>query len=133
LNMVYTLRFFLNAVCFIILTCLVSVLFTLYIQSVLKKKKNNSGAKSLTVTWRSLKLHSHTYRYNHVLLDSLALFKSQSLITLFKFNLSNLSFISFFIISININNLKIKIYRTIILPVVLYGCETWSLTEAEGV
>jgi len=24
-------------------------------------------------------------------------------------------------------NLKIKIYRTIILPVVLYGCETWSL------
>src|SRR5215510_11040039 len=25
-------------------------------------------------------------------------------------------------------NLKIKIYRTIILPAVLYGCETWSLT-----
>ena len=25
-------------------------------------------------------------------------------------------------------NLKVKIYRTIILPVVLYGCETWSLT-----
>ena len=25
-------------------------------------------------------------------------------------------------------NLKIKIYRTIILPVILYGCETWSLT-----
>jgi len=25
-------------------------------------------------------------------------------------------------------NFKIKIYRTIILPVVLYGCETWSLT-----
>jgi hypothetical protein len=25
-------------------------------------------------------------------------------------------------------NTKIKIYRTIILPVVLYGCETWSLT-----
>jgi hypothetical protein len=24
-------------------------------------------------------------------------------------------------------NLKIKIYRTIILPIVLYGCETWSL------
>ena len=23
---------------------------------------------------------------------------------------------------------KIKIYRTVILPVVLYGCETWSLT-----
>ena len=28
--------------------------------------------------------------------------------------------------------LKIKIYRTIILPVVLYGCETWSLTLGEG-
>jgi len=27
--------------------------------------------------------------------------------------------------------LKIKIYRTIILPVVLYGCETWSLTSRE--
>ena len=25
-------------------------------------------------------------------------------------------------------NLRIKIYRTIILPVVLYGCETWSFT-----
>ena len=25
-------------------------------------------------------------------------------------------------------NLKIKIYKTIILPVVLYGCEIWSLT-----
>ena len=28
-------------------------------------------------------------------------------------------------------NLKIKIYKTIILPVVLYGCETWSLTLKE--
>ena len=28
-------------------------------------------------------------------------------------------------------NLKIKIYRTIILPVVLLGCETWSLTLRE--
>ena len=28
-------------------------------------------------------------------------------------------------------NLKNKIYRTIILPVVLYGCETWSLTLRE--
>ena len=27
--------------------------------------------------------------------------------------------------------LKIKIYRTMILPVVLYGCETWSLTLRE--
>jgi hypothetical protein len=28
-------------------------------------------------------------------------------------------------------NLKIKVYRTIILPVVFYGCETWSLTLRE--
>jgi hypothetical protein len=28
-------------------------------------------------------------------------------------------------------NVKIKIYRTIILPVVLYGCESWSLTLRE--
>ena len=28
-------------------------------------------------------------------------------------------------------NLKIKIYRTIVLPVVLYGCETWSLKLRE--
>ena len=28
-------------------------------------------------------------------------------------------------------NLKIKIYKTIILPVVLYGCEVWSLTLRE--
>jgi len=38
--MVYTLRFFLqNAVCFIILTYLVPILFTFYIQDVLKLKK----------------------------------------------------------------------------------------------
>jgi hypothetical protein len=28
-------------------------------------------------------------------------------------------------------NLKIKIYKTVLLPVVLYGCETWSLTLGE--
>jgi hypothetical protein len=28
-------------------------------------------------------------------------------------------------------NLKLKIYRILILPVVLYGCETWSLTLRE--
>jgi hypothetical protein len=28
-------------------------------------------------------------------------------------------------------NIKIKIYKTVILPVVLYGCETWSLTLGE--
>jgi hypothetical protein len=28
-------------------------------------------------------------------------------------------------------NLKIKIYKTVVLLVVLYGCETWSLTLRE--
>ena len=30
-------------------------------------------------------------------------------------------------------NFKIKIYKTIILPDMLYGCETWSLTLREGI
>ena len=32
-----------------------------------------------------------------------------------------------FILQVAIQNLKIKAYRTMIMPVVLYGCETWSL------
>jgi hypothetical protein len=28
-------------------------------------------------------------------------------------------------------NVKVKIYKTIILPVLLYRCETWSLTSRE--
>jgi hypothetical protein len=28
-------------------------------------------------------------------------------------------------------NVKVRIYKTIIVPVVLYGCETWSLTVRE--
>ena len=38
------------------------------------------------------------------------------------------NFLSYSLLS---KTLKIKIYRTIILPVVLYGCETWSLTLRE--
>jgi hypothetical protein len=29
-------------------------------------------------------------------------------------------------------NIKVRIYKTIILPVVLYGCKTWYLTLREG-
>jgi hypothetical protein len=30
-------------------------------------------------------------------------------------------------------NIQVKIHKTKLLPVVLYGCETWSLTLGEGV
>jgi hypothetical protein len=33
-----------------------------------------------------------------------------------------------FVFSSAVKNIKIRIYKTIILPVVLYGCETCSLT-----
>ena len=36
-----------------------------------------------------------------------------------------------FVFQFAIKNLKIKIYRTIILLVVLYGCGTWSLVVRE--
>jgi hypothetical protein len=36
-----------------------------------------------------------------------------------------------FFIHLISKNLKIKIYVTVILPVVLYGCKTWSLTLGE--
>jgi hypothetical protein len=36
-----------------------------------------------------------------------------------------------FVFPSDIKNLKIKIYKTVILLVVLYGCETWSLTLRE--
>ena len=45
-----------NTVCFIILTYLVPVLFTVYLQSVLKLKKNNSGAKRLKPNYLFTKL-----------------------------------------------------------------------------
>jgi hypothetical protein len=31
----------------------------------------------------------------------------------------------------NLHNVKIKICRTLILPVIFYGCETWLLTLGE--
>ena len=33
--------------------------------------------------------------------------------------------------SLLLKNMKIKMHRTIIYPVVLYGCETWPLTLRE--
>jgi hypothetical protein len=36
-----------------------------------------------------------------------------------------------FVLSPAVKNMMVRIYKTIILPVVLYGCETWSLTVRE--
>ena len=36
-----------------------------------------------------------------------------------------------FVLQFAVQKLKIKIYRTVILPVVSYGSETWSLTLRE--
>ena len=38
----------------------------------------------------------------------------------------------YFVFQFAAKNIKIKIHGTIILPVVLYGCETWSLTLRVG-
>jgi hypothetical protein len=37
----------------------------------------------------------------------------------------------YFVFQFVSKNIKIEIYRTIMLPVVLYGCETWSLMLRE--
>jgi hypothetical protein len=42
--------------------------------------------------------------------------------------LATIRFRAFCLLVCSHKNLKIRIYKTIILPVVLYGCETWSLT-----
>jgi hypothetical protein len=42
-----------------------------------------------------------------------------------------LPFISVSFVFLSPNNLKNKLYETIILYIVLYGCETWSLTQRE--
>jgi hypothetical protein len=37
-----------------------------------------------------------------------------------------------FVLSPAVKIVNVRIYKTIILPVVLYGCETWSLTVREA-
>jgi len=56
-----------NAVCFTILTYLVPVLLTFYIQGVLKLKKNNSGAKRLTTVTNYIPFKNTSPRANRML------------------------------------------------------------------
>jgi hypothetical protein len=42
-----------------------------------------------------------------------------------------MSKLELFVLSAAVKNVKVRIYKTIILPVVLYDCETWSLTVRE--
>ena len=68
--MVYTLRFFplQNAVCFIILTCLVPVLFTFHTKDVLKLKKKNFGSKRLNSDHKCrVNKFMHNYKFTGVL------------------------------------------------------------------
>jgi hypothetical protein len=37
----------------------------------------------------------------------------------------------YFVFQVDIQKHKIRVYRTVVLPVVLYGCKTWSLTLRE--
>jgi hypothetical protein len=43
----------------------------------------------------------------------------------------NFSCTESFVFPSHIKKLKVKVYKTVILLVVLYGCETWSLTLRE--
>jgi len=46
-------------------------------------------------------------------------------------NACYLSMQNLLLLSLLSKNIKTKIYRNIILPAVLYGCETWSITLRE--
>jgi hypothetical protein len=46
-------------------------------------------------------------------------------------NSVSLTYVKSFVFPSHIKSLKIKIHKTVILPIVLYGCETWFLTLGE--
>ena len=66
-----------------------------------------------------------------ILRDFSLLFNSPFMSGMVKSRGLNFSFRNWYDSRFLSKNLKFKIYKTIILPVVLYGCETWSLTLRE--
>jgi hypothetical protein len=67
--------------------------------------------------------HTHTHIYNLIQKEIKKRLNSGNACYLSVQNLLSSRLLS--------KNIKIRIYKTIILPVVLYGCETWSLTLRE--
>ena len=65
-----------NAVCFIILTYLVPVLFTFYIQGVLNLKKNISGAKRLNTSSKRMRFTYIMWELPYDVFHELFLFNS---------------------------------------------------------
>jgi hypothetical protein len=52
----------------------------------------------------------------------------EEIVCILLFAVNNYVKITFMLLS---KNTKIRVYRTVVLPVVLYGCETWCLTAGE--
>ena len=93
-----------NAVCFIMLTSLVPVLFTFYTQGVLKLKKNNSRAKGLSI--------HHTICMRHIVIcgpSGSTIFFPRYLINsaIFEKTLLDIKYVFWFSLHICLNNFSL--------------------------